>query len=63
MAGDPNQKNPFSKFKRNSAGEISKMQRVFLAGRVPAFLEQAAGLRFRLHAGSRFELGCKNEPS
>ncbi len=40
---------------KNQAGEISKnMQRVFLAGRVPALLEQAAGLglAFTLEVGS-----------
>ena len=36
----------FSQLKKEiRRGEISKMQRVFLAGRVPALLEQAAGLQ------------------
>ena len=39
------QKHPFQLKKEIRRGEISKMQRVFPVGRVPALLEQAAGLQ------------------
>ncbi|MFZ2544732.1 MAG: hypothetical protein WAW80_02050, partial [Candidatus Saccharimonadales bacterium] len=48
LAGEPPENPTLSIKKNNTAGGISKMNQgtVFLAGRVPALLEQASGLSF-----------------